>query len=201
MKRTLIVMAPCALWLAACTPNATDNTAADTGASGAQSTTEAQTDAAKTQVAAEDLEFMKEAARGGVAEVKMGELGQSNGESQQVKEFAKKLVDDHTKANDELKQLAKKKEVTLPDAMNEQQKAMIQHLSSLKGREFDSAFKQHAVEDHQKDIEKFKTASEKAKDAELKAFASKTLPVLQQHLDLAKQLNAGPVAAQPPAPQ
>jgi putative membrane protein len=199
MKRTLIVMMPCAVWLAACTPNATDDTGANSaGASGAQSATEAQTDTAKTQIAADDLEFMKDAARGGVAEVKMGELGQSNGESQQVKEFAKKLADDHTKANEELKQLAAKKGVTLPEAMNEQQKSMIQHLSSLKGREFDSAFKQHAVEDHQKDIEKFKTASEKAKDPELKAFASKTLPVLQQHLDLAKQLNAGPVAAQPP---
>jgi putative membrane protein len=198
MKRTLIVIMPCALWLAACTPKANDESAASSGASGAQSTTETQTDSAKTQVAADDLEFMKDAARGGVAEVKMGELGQSNAESQQVKEFAKKLVADHTKANQELKQLASKKGVTLPDAMSEQHKTMIQHLSSLKGREFDSAFKQHAVEDHQKDIEKFKTASEKAKDPELKAFASKTLPVLQQHLDLANQLTAGPAAAQPP---
>ena len=197
MKRTLIAVLPCALWLGACTPNTTDEYAASSGASGAQSTTEVATDANKTQLAAEDLQFMKDAARGGMAEVKMGELGQSNGESQPVKDFSQRLVTDHGKANEELKQLAMKKGVTLPDAMNEQQKTMIQHLSSLKGREFDAAFKQHAVEDHQKDVEKFKTASEKAKDAELKAFAAKTLPTLQQHLELAKQLNATPTASQP----
>lgn len=193
----MIAVVPCALWLAACTPNATDETAVNSGASGAQST-EVQTDTAKTQLAADDLQFMNEAARGGIAEVKMGELGQSNGESPQVKEFSRKLVEDHTKANDELKKLAAKKGVNLPDDMGEQHKTMVQHLASLKGREFDSAFKQHAIEDHQKDIEKFKTASEKAQDPELKAFASKTLPVLQQHLELARQLNAGPVASQPP---
>lgn len=197
MKRTLIAILPCALWLAACTPNTTEDTTANSGASGAQSATEVETDTSKTQVAAEDLEFMKDAARGGIAEVKMGELGQSNGESQPVKQFAQRLVTDHSKANEELKQLAMKKGVTLPDAMNEQQKTMIQHLSSLKGAEFDAAFKQHAIEDHQKDIEKFKTASEKAKDAEIKAFAAKTLPTLQQHLALAKQLNATPTASQP----
>jgi putative membrane protein len=196
MKRTLMAVLPCALWLSACTPT-TDESTANTGASGAQSTTEAEADTSKTQVAAEDLQFMKDAARGGIAEVKMGELGQSNGESQPVKDFSQRLVTDHSKANEELKQLAMKKGVTLPDAMNEQQKTMIQHLSSLKGREFDAAFKQHAVEDHQKDVEKFKTASEKAKDADLKAFAAKTLPTLQQHLELAKQLNATPTASQP----
>ena len=196
MKRTLIAVLPCALWLGACAPT-TDETATDSGASGKQSTTEAATDAKKTQIASEDAQFMKEAAQSGMAEVKMGELGQSNGESQQVKAFSQRIVTDHTKANEELKQLAAKKGVPLPDEMSEQHKTMIQHLSSLKGREFDGAFKQHAVENHQKSVEKFKTASEKAKDAELKTFASKTLPVLQQHLELAKQLNATPTATQP----
>jgi len=143
------------------------------------------------------MQFMKDAAQSGIAEVKMGELASSNGESQPVKDFAQKLVTDHGKVNAELKQLATKKGVMLPDAVTEQQKTMLQHLTSLKGREFDSAFKQHAVENHQKSIDKFKTASEKAKDADLKAFAAKTLPTLQQHLDLAKQLNAAPTATQP----
>ena len=196
MKRTLIAVLPCALWLGACAP-ATDETANDSGASGAQSSTEAATDAKKTQIASEDAQFMKEAAQSGMAEVKMGELGQSNGESPQVKQFSQRIVTDHTKVNNELKQLAAKKGVTLPDEMSEQHKTMLQHLSSLKGQEFESAFKQHAVENHQKSIEKFKTVSEKAKDADLKAFASKTLPALQQHLELAKQLSATPTATQP----
>ena len=196
MKRTLITLLPCALLLVACTPT-TDETVADSGASGAQSATEDSTDEKKTQVSSEDLQFMKDAAQGGIAEVKMGELAQSNGESPQVKQFSQRIVTDHTKANAELKQLATKKGVTLPDAMSEQHKTMMQHLSSLKGREFDTAFKQHAVENHEKGIEKFKAASEKAKDTELKSFASKTLPVLQQHLELAKQLNATSTASQP----
>jgi len=198
MKRTLIAVLPCALWLSACTPATTDDVVgSDSGGSGAQSSTEAATDAGKTQLAAEDLKFMKDAAQSGMAEVKMGELASSNGESQQVKDFAQKLVTDHGKINEELKQLATKKSVMLPDAVTEQQKTMLQHLSSLKGREFDSAFKQHAVENHQKSVDKFKTEAEKAKDADLKAFAAKTLPILQQHLDLAKQLNTTPTATQP----
>jgi putative membrane protein len=198
MKRTLIAVLPCALWLSACTPATTDEAVVtDSGSSGSQSSTEATTDASKAQVAAEDMQFMKDAAQGGMAEVKMGELATSNGESQPVKALAKKLVTDHGKVNEELKQLATRKSVMLPDAVSEQQKTMLQHLSSLKGSEFDAAFKQHAVENHQKSIEKFKAAAEKAKDADLKAFAAKTLPVLQQHLDLAKQLSATPAATQP----
>jgi len=202
MKRTLIAVLPCALWLSACTPSATDDAVvSDSGGSGAQSSSQATTDASKTQVVAEDMQFMKDAAQSGIAEVKMGELAASNGETQPVKDLAKKLVTDHGKVNEELKQLATKKSVTLPDAVTEQQKTMLQHLSSLKGSEFDSAFKQHAVENHQKSVDKFKTAAEKAKDADLKAFAAKTLPTLQQHLALAKQLTATPPTAAQPQPQ
>src|SRR5262245_31900722 len=181
MKRTLIAVLPCALWLSM----------------GTLAKAQETTDATKTQGAAEDAKFMKDAAQSGMAEVKMGELATSNGESQQVKSLAQKLVTDHGKVNDELKQLATKKGVTLPDAVTEQQKTMLQHLSSLKGSDFDAAFKQHAVDGHQKSVDKFKTAAEKAKDADIKAFAAKTLPTLQQHLALAKQLNTGPAAAQP----
>ena len=160
MKRTLITVLPCALWLSVC-PLAI-----------AQETP----DASKTQISAEDTQFIKDVAQSGMAEVKMGELASSNGESQQVKSLAQKIVTDHGKVNAELKQLATKKGVTLPDAVTEQQKTMLQHLSSLKGSEFDAAFKQHAVDGHQKSVDKFKTASEKAKDADLKAFAAKRCP-------------------------
>ncbi len=184
MKRTLIAVLPCALWLSVC-PLAV-----------AQETP----DASKTQLTAEETQFLKDAAQSGMAEVKMGELAASNGESQQVKAFAQKLVTDHGKVNEELKQLATRKGATLPDAVTEQQKTMLQHLTSLKGREFDSVFKQHAVDGHQKSVDKFKTAAEKAKDADIKAFAAKTLPTLQQHLALAKQLNAAPTATEPQQP-
>jgi len=140
---------------------------------------------------------MKDAAQSGMAEVKMGELASSNAESQPVKDLAQKLVTDHGKINEELKQLATRKNVMLPDAVTEQQKTMLQHLSSLKGTEFDSAFKQHAVENHQKSVDKFKTTSEKTKDMYIKTFAARTLPILKLHLALAQQLNAAPTATEP----
>jgi putative membrane protein len=138
------------------------------GSSGSRSSREAGADSSDAQMAAEDMQFMKDAAQSGMAEVKMGELASSNAESQPVKDLAQKLVTDHGKINEELKQLATRKNVMLPDAVTEQQKTMLQHLSSLKGTEFDSAFKQHAVENHQKSVDKFKTTSEKTKDMYIK---------------------------------
>lgn len=184
--KTALILAASALLFTGCTPQS-----ADTGATGAGSTAEtAQEESAKPKkLADEDLTFMKEAARGGLAEVRMGQIGLSNGESQPVKDFSQRLVDDHTKANQELEKLAIKKGITLPDSVSEQHKSMLQHLESLKGREFDAAFQQHAVQDHQKDIEKFKTASAKAKDPEIRSFAEKTLPVLQRHLEAAQNLS------------
>ena len=100
---------------------------------------------------------------------------------------SQRLVDDHTKANQELEKLAIRKKVILPDSVAEEHKGAIQHLSGLKGREFDTAFKQHMVSDHEKDIKKFKTATKSA-DPELRSFAEKVLPTLQQHLDTARAL-------------
>jgi putative membrane protein len=176
----------CALCLAGCG----GNTSTDAGGTGAE--TVAETDADRSAKEAKpdtrDVAFMKDAARGGIAEVKMGEAGLSNGESQAVKSFSQRLVDDHTKANQELEKLAIRKGVILPDSVSEQHKTMLQHLASLKGREFDTAFQQHAVEDHKKDIEKFKTASAKAKDPDVRSFAEKALPMLQRHLEMAENL-------------
>jgi len=187
MKRLSIALSICVLCLAGCGRNAGRNS----GAAGGDTVAETNNDrsAKETKVDAKNVEFMKDAARGGMAEVKMGELGLSNGESQAVKQFSKRLVEDHTKANQDLEKLAIRKGVILPDGVGEQHKTMLQHLASLHGREFDAAFAQHAVEDHQKDIEKFKTASAKAKDPEVRSFAEKTLPALQRHLEMAQSLS------------
>lgn len=183
MKQLLVVL-PLAAALVACKPPA------DSGATGNESSTEVAADAdKKPKVAPEDLNFLKDAARGGLAEVQMGQLGVSNGESKPVKDFAQQLIDDHKKINQELEKLAIRKSVILPDSVSEQHKTMLQHMSSLKGREFDSAFEQHAKDEHQKDIEKFKKASASAKDAEVRSFAEKALPVLQRHLDAAQNLS------------
>jgi putative membrane protein len=188
MRTFSLTLSVCALFLAGCGRHVS----MDTGAAGGDSVAETNGDrsAREAKLDAKDAGFMKDAARGGTAEVKMGELGRSNGESQAVRDFSQRLVDDHTKANQELEKLAIRKGVILPDGVSEEHKTMLQHLSSLKGREFDTAFQQHAVEDHKKDIEKFETASAKAKDPEVRSFAEKALPMLQRHLDMAQNLSS-----------
>jgi putative membrane protein len=160
-----------------------------TGAGGPVSTS--QTGQAGSYLGDQDHTFIKEAAQGGMAEVQMGRLGAQKGQSQEVRQFGQKLVQDHSKANQELKLLAAQKSITLPTDISTEQQAMMSHLKSLEGAEFDEAFKKHAVEDHQEDVQKFQTASQRATDSDVKAFAVKTLPVLQQHLKMAQDIPAG----------
>lgn len=132
--------------------------------------------------------FLMEAAQGGMMEVKMGQLAVEKGQSPAVKEFGRRLVADHTKANEELKQIAQTKGVELPKASSKKHDKMIDHLSGLSGAEFDKAFVMHAVKDHQNDVKQFEKQSMKGDDTELKAFATKTLPTLREHLRMAKAL-------------
>lgn len=135
-----------------------------------------------------DERFVREAAQGGLAEVKMGELVAKNGQDQSVKDFGQRIQADHTKANEELMKIASAKGLTAPTEISAKDNQMIEHLSSLNGAEFDAATRKHAVTAHEKAVRLFKQASESAKDPELKAFAQKTLPTLQEHLDMAKHL-------------
>jgi len=123
---------------------------------------------------------------GGLAEVKMGYMGVQNGTSSQVKNLGQKLVTDHTAANKELEQIAARKGVTLPTEVDAKHQKDLDALAKLNGAEFDKAYLHHAVMDHQKDIKKFQAEADKGTDQDLKAFAQKQLPILQQHLDMAK---------------
>jgi putative membrane protein len=134
-----------------------------------------------------DQKFVMEAAKGGMAEVELGKLAQDKGASEQVKSFGKRMVDDHSKANDELQTLAKNKSITLPADLGQKHKALKDRLSKLSGPEFDRAYMTAMVRDHQKDVSEFKTESTGGHDPDVKAFASKTLPTLEDHLKLAQQ--------------
>lgn len=138
------------------------------------------------QVSSSERRFMEHAARGGMAEVEMGKLAQEKAESQQVKDFGKRMVEDHGKANDELKRLAANKGVTLPTDMDGSHKRKIDKLSKLSGDKFDREYMDEMVDDHEKDVREFRSMAKSAKDADVKSFASTTLPVLEQHLSLAK---------------
>ncbi|MXV52724.1 DUF4142 domain-containing protein [Pedobacter sp. HMF7647] len=137
----------------------------------------------------DDSEFMTKAASGGMLEVELGKLAQEKGASSRVKNFGAMMVKDHTKAGDELQVLAKTKNVTLPQTLGKDHQDMFDKLKNEKGIDFDKEYMKMMVSDHKEDIEEFNDAAKEGKDADVKAFASKTLPVLTMHLDSAKAIN------------
>jgi putative membrane protein len=139
--------------------------------------------------AGSDEHFVMEAAKGGMAEVELGKLAADKATKDDVKKFGQRMADDHGKANDELKSLAQRKNITLPTAIDPQHKATVDRLSKLSGDAFDRAYMQEMLRDHRKDVAEFKTESRSGKDPDVKAWASKTLPTLEEHLKLAQDTN------------
>jgi len=130
------------------------------------------------------MKFATEASKGGMKEVEMGTMGQSKASNTRVKNFAAMMVRDHTKANAELKDIMTNKK--LSETTKEDQSKHMQAMANKSGDDFDKEYMHMMVEDHNKDIALFKEESKNGKDAELKAFAAKTLPILEMHLDSAK---------------
>ena len=128
-------------------------------------------------------DFVAEAATGGMMEVELGNLAQQKAKSQQVKDFGKMMVDDHTSVNNNLKDIASKKNIDVPAAVTDGQKKDIDKLSKKSGADFDKAYVNMMVEDHKKDIGAFKKASGDVGDNDIKNFITTTLPTLQKHLD------------------
>jgi putative membrane protein len=165
--------------------------AGQTGTSGQAGTTGQTTrsDANKSAMKAgggSDQMFVTKAAKGGLAEVQLGQLAADKASSDQVKQFGQRMVTDHSKANDELKSLAQQKNITLPTDVDAQDKATHDRLAKLSGAAFDRAYMQHMLADHRKDVNEFKRESTTGKDPEVKAWAGKTLPTLEEHLKLAQ---------------
>jgi putative membrane protein len=135
-----------------------------------------------------DTRFMKEAAEGGMAEVALGQLAAEKASSSEVKKFGQRMVDDHSKANDELKQLASQKNVDLPQGLSAKDKATKATLEKLSGEQFDQAYMKDMVKDHKKDVSDFRRESKSAQDPDVKRFAAKTLPTLEDHLKQAESI-------------
>jgi putative membrane protein len=132
-----------------------------------------------------EKQFFMEAAQDGIAEVALGRLAAKQAASEDVKKFGQRMVDDHSKANDELKHLAQSEGITLPVDMDEKAKATQQRLAKLSGTDFDRAYMEEMVKGHMKDVTAFEQESEQAKDPDVKQWATKILPTLKEHLDLA----------------
>ena len=139
-----------------------------------------------------DKDFLMDAAMGGLVEVELGRLATQKGTSEAVKQFGQRMVDDHSKANEELTTLASGKGITLPTALDEKHQKEMTKLSALSGAEFDRAYSKKMLSDHKKDVSEFEKQSTRGADPDLKAFAAKTLPTLQEHLQLANALNGTP---------
>jgi len=133
-----------------------------------------------------DWRFFKKAAQGGMTEVTLGQLAANKAESETVKSFGQRMVTDHEKANQELKELAVAENVTLPTEMSANEKALQEKLSGLSGTEFDKAYMEEMLKDHKKDISVFQEEAQQGKDPEVKNWAEKTLPTLQEHYTLAQ---------------
>ena len=142
------------------------------------------------RMAGADSTFVTKAAEGGMAEVQLGNLAKSNAESSDVKSFGEQMVTDHTQANDELKSIASKKSITLPTSVNAKQQAEYNRLEKLKGAAFDREYMKLMVSDHRTDVNEFRRESEHGSDPDLKAFAAKTLPTLENHLKMAESTDA-----------
>ena len=138
-----------------------------------------------------DSKFATEAASGGMMEVELGQLAATNASSANVKKFGQMMVTDHSKANTELKAVAAQKNITLPTAPMEDHQKHIDELKAKTGADFDKAYVDMMVDDHQEDISKFEDEAKNGNDADLKAFASKTLPVLKKHLQAVKAIQDG----------
>jgi putative membrane protein len=136
-----------------------------------------------------DHKFAMMAAMGGTMEVEMGRLAAQKGASDEVRQFGQRMVDDHTKANEELMQLASGKGMTLPAAPDPKHRSEMQKLSALSGERFDREYVKMMVKDHRKDGGEFQKEAARGADPELKSFASRTLPTLQEHLQMIQRIN------------
>jgi putative membrane protein len=137
----------------------------------------------------DDRTFLEKAAVGGKAEVELGQLALEKAQNDQVKQFAQRMVTDHSQANSELVSMGDKMSITLPTELDKENQDTKNKLSKLNGAKFDKEYMKAMVDDHQKDVNDFQKESSSAINSDVKAFASKTLPTLQQHLDLAKSIN------------
>jgi putative membrane protein len=146
-----------------------------------------QTPGVAGSVSSEDRQFVQEAAMANRAEIEMGKTGVQKARSQRVRQFAQRMIDDHTSADDELKQLASDKGLSVTASMG-QHGSMMDKLSSYSGEAFDREYMRMMVDDHVKTVELFERQAQGGDDPELRSFAERTLSTLREHLRMAREI-------------
>ena len=142
----------------------------------------------KGKLTSGDRKFLTQALRDNMAEVELGKLAGEKASSDSVKQFGKRMVDDHGMAVADLKKLAEDKGVMVSTDMDSTHKKLYDRLSKLSGAQFDRAYVDEMVKDHRTDVKEFQREAEKAKDPDVKSWAAKTLPTLQDHMKLVEDV-------------
>jgi putative membrane protein len=133
--------------------------------------------------------FIMKAANGGMTEVEAGKAAAEKGASDAVKDFGNRMVKDHSKANDQLKKVASKMGVSVPDKVDAAHQGKLAKLSKLSGAAFDKAYVMDMIKAHQKDIAEFEAADKEVKNADLKKFIQDTVPVMKEHLEMIQKFD------------
>jgi putative membrane protein len=137
----------------------------------------------------DDREFFDDAAQGGLLEVKLGEHVVKQGASEEVKRFAQRMVDDHTKANQHLAAAAHQDGLSMPQDLDKKHQDTLDRFTQLAGTKLDQEYLDEMISEHKDDVKAFEHQSKDGKDLALKQFAASTLPTLQEHLTLARQIH------------
>lgn len=181
MKKIIFVFAG-ALFVYSCNP----------GKRGAESEQNAAAlEAATNSIIGQELnqeQFIGEAASGGMMEARLGKMASEKAINEEVKQFGKMMVQDHSQANDRLKTILSGSGLEMPQEMPEHRQK-IEEMQNVSGEEFDQAYMQMMVEDHKEDISKFQKAQGKMQNDQLNAWVEQTLPILRQHLQRAEVIN------------
>ena len=177
---SLFIVSFCLFTFASCTKNTNDDS---------KKAAEEQNEEKFDNAALEDgSEFAVTAADAGMMEVQLATLALTKASSVKVKEFAQTMVDDHSKANQELKALAQKKNITLPTTLSDKHQKKFDEMSEKTGADFDKEYCDLMVKDHKDVVDMFKKAQDNAKDPDLKVWASEKLPTLEHHLTMAERM-------------
>ena len=134
--------------------------------------------------------FLSEVAEGSMAEIQFASLALTRTQNPEVRAFAQQMIADHSKASEELKPIAAKKSITLPLELNSKHKSLSDKLTKMSGAEFDREYVKAMVEDHETDVKAFQTQSQGGTDTEIKDFATKMLPTLEHHLQMAREMQS-----------
>lgn len=142
------------------------------------------------QLNSSDYKFAVDAYRANTEEINLAQLAAQKASDPAVQQFAQRMIQDHTKANQQLSQIVSQKGATMPTTPTSGQERETDRLAKLSGADFDKAYMDYMVKEHKKDVKEFQKEADKAKDPDIKAFAANTVPILQEHLQMAENTDA-----------